>query len=56
MLEYNATKKTVTDLLQYKRALIELGTSDFDKINEVKIKALEAINHLFNDIIASGKN
>lgn len=49
--EYNATKKTVTDLLQYKRSLIDIENSDFEKINEIKSKAISAINHLFNDII-----
>lgn len=49
--EYNATKKTVTDLLNYKRSLIDIENSDFDKINEIKGKALNAINNLFNDII-----
>ncbi len=49
--EYKATKKTVTDLLNYKRSLIDIENSDFDKINEIKGKAIDAINHLFNDII-----
>ena len=49
--EFKATKKTVTDLLNYKRTLIDIENSDFDKINEIKGKAIEAINSLFNDII-----
>lgn len=53
--EFNATKKTVTDLLNYKRALSEMGEQDADKILEIKRRALEAINHLFNDIIAPKK-
>lgn len=55
MSEYNATKKTVTDLLNYKRSLIDIENSDFDKINEIKGKAINAINHLFNDIINTKK-
>lgn len=51
MDEYKATKKTVNDLLNYKRTLIDIENSDFDKINEIKGKALAAINNLFNDII-----
>ena len=49
--EFKATKKTVTDLLNYKRSLIDIENSDFDKINEIKGKAITAINNLFNDII-----
>lgn len=49
--EFNATKKTVTDLLNYKRSLIDIENSDFEKINEIKGKAIDAINNLFNDII-----
>ena len=49
--EFKATKKTVTDLLNYKRTLIDIENSDFDKINEIKGKAIDAINSLFNDII-----
>ena len=49
--EFSATKKTVTDLLNYKRSLIDIDNSDFDKINEIKGKAIDAINNLFNDII-----
>jgi len=55
LAEYNATKKTVTDLLNYKRSLIDIENSDFDKINEIKGKAINAINHLFNDIINTKK-
>lgn len=55
LAEYNATKKTVTDLLNYKRSLIDIENSEFDKINEIKGKALNAINHLFNDIINTKK-
>ena len=51
MKEYNKTKKTVTDLLKYKQSLIDIEDSDFDKINEIKGKAITAINNLFNDII-----
>jgi hypothetical protein len=50
--EFNATKKTVTDLLNYKRALSEMGEQDAEKILEIKRRAMEAINHLFNDIVA----
>ncbi len=54
--EFKATKKTVTDLLNYKRSLIDIENSDFDKINEIKGKAIEAINNLFNDIINTKKD
>ncbi|HEY4194113.1 MAG TPA: hypothetical protein VGM63_01150 [Mucilaginibacter sp.] len=53
--ELKATKKTVDDLLSYKRSLIDIENSDFDKINEIKGKAIEAINNLFNDIINTKK-
>ncbi|MDI1353415.1 MAG: hypothetical protein PSX36_00765 [bacterium] len=49
--EFNRTKKIVTDLLNYKRSLIDLEHADYDKINEIKGRAIEAINILFNDII-----
>ncbi|PBQ34413.1 hypothetical protein CNR22_22415 [Sphingobacteriaceae bacterium] len=55
MNEYKATKKTVNDLLNYKRSLIDIENSDFDKINEIKGKAIDAINNLFNDIINTKK-
>jgi len=51
--EFNETKKTVTDLLNYKRSLIDIENNDFDKINAIKSKAIEAINNLFNDIIST---
>lgn len=54
--EFKATKKTVSDLLAYKRSLIDMEDSDFEKINEIKGKALDAINNLFNDIINTGKS
>lgn len=49
--EFKATKQTVADLLNYKRSLIDLENSDFEKINEIKGKAINAINNLFNDIM-----
>jgi hypothetical protein len=54
--EFNATKQTVNDLLNYKRTLIDIENSDFDKINEIKSKAISAINNLFNDIINTKKD
>ena len=56
LVEYNKTKRAVADLLLAKRKLQLMGNQDPDKINEIKSKALEAINHLFNDIIAPKKN
>jgi hypothetical protein len=53
--ELNATKKTVTDLLNYKRSLIDIENNDFEKVNEIKGKAIEAINSLFNDIMNTKK-
>lgn len=53
--ELKATKKTVADLLEYKRSLIDMEDNDFEKINEIKGKAIDAINSLFNDIINTGK-
>ena len=47
--EFNEVKKTVTDLLKYRRSLIDIENSDFDKINEIKGKAIDAINNLFSD-------
>lgn len=49
--EFNRTKEIVTDLLNYKRSLIDMENADYDKINEIKSRAIEAINVLFNDII-----
>ena len=53
--EFKATKKTVTDLLNYKRSLIDIENNDFEKINEIKGKAMDAINSLFNDIMNTKK-
>lgn len=53
--ELIATRKTVTDLLNYKRSLIDIEHNDFEKINEIKGKAIDAINHLFNDIMNTKK-
>lgn len=55
MDEFYETKKTVTELLNYKKSLIDIEDTDFDKINEIKGKAIDAINHLFNDIINTNK-
>lgn len=54
--EFKATKKTVNELLEYKRSLIDIENNDFDKINEIKGKAIDAINNLFNDIINTKKD
>ncbi len=53
--ELRATKRTVAELLEYKRSLIDVENSDFEKIAEIKGKAIDAINNLFNDIINTGK-
>jgi hypothetical protein len=53
--DFNATKKTVNELLKYKRSLIDMENTDFDKINEIKSKAMDAINNLFDDIINNKK-
>ena len=48
--EFNATRNTLKELLRYKQSLIEKGSNDIEKINELRRKALEALNHLFDDI------
>jgi hypothetical protein len=53
--EFNRTKDTVNALLDYKRSLIALGTNDAEKVNDIKQRAIEAINHLFEDIISTPK-
>jgi len=53
--DLNETKRTVNDLLNYKRSLMEAGGDDLEKINEIKSRAIEAINNLFNDIITTKK-
>jgi hypothetical protein len=47
--EFNATRNTLKELLRYKQSLIEKGGNDIEKINELRRKALDAINHLFDD-------
>ncbi len=47
--EFYQIKKTVTDLLEYRRSLIDIQNSDFEKINEIKSRAINAINNLFNE-------
>ena len=47
--EFYQIKKTVTDLMEYRRSLIDIQNSDFEKINEIKSRAINAINNLFNE-------
>lgn len=47
--EFYQIKKTVTDLMEYRRSLIDIQNSDFEKINEIKGRAIDAINNLFNE-------
>ena len=44
------TRRSVEELIKYRTALLEAKESgDLDKIKEYKGKAIEAINHLFED-------
>jgi hypothetical protein len=46
------TRKSVEELIKYRMALMEAKESgDLDKIKEYKGKAIEAINHLFDEDI-----
>jgi hypothetical protein len=47
--EFRETKKTINDLLNYRMSLLDMAKADKDKINEFKGKAIEAINHLFDE-------
>ena len=45
--DFKETRESVNALLKYRRALIDQEHSDLDKINEMKGKALTAIDNLF---------
>lgn len=47
--DYNETKRTIAELLRYKKELSALGANDTAAFAEIKSKALAAINTLFND-------
>jgi len=55
LVEFNRTKETVNALLDYKRTLIALGSDDTEQINDIRARAIEAINHLFQDIVDTPK-
>jgi phosphoribosyl-dephospho-CoA transferase len=46
--EINVTRKTITDLVNFRRTL-HGDVRDNEKLNEIKDKALDAIDHLFDD-------
>ncbi len=48
--EFKATKKSVNDLLNYKRSMSEMNKKNIEEISEMKRRAIEAIDQLF-DII-----
>ena len=47
--DYNETKRTIAELLRYKKELSAIGANDPAAFAEIKNKALAAINTLFND-------
>jgi hypothetical protein len=51
--EINEARKSITNLVNYKRALLDTEHGDFEKFNEIKDKAIDAINHLFEEGQAS---
>ncbi len=55
IVDYNETKRTIAELLRYKKELSAIGTNDPAAFAEIKNKALAAINTLFNDTIQHPK-
>ena len=53
--EFNATCRNVRDLLSYKKSLLEMEFADQEKIKEIRRKAIEAIDNLFNEIISADR-
>lgn len=53
--DYNETKRTIAELLRYKKELSAIGTNDPAAFDAIKKKALAAINNLFNDTIQHPK-
>jgi hypothetical protein len=47
--EVNEARKTITDLVNYRKALLDPEHGDFEKFDEIRGKALSAINHLFEE-------
>jgi phosphoribosyl-dephospho-CoA transferase len=46
--EINITRKTITELVNFRRTL-HGDVRNNEKLNEIKDKALDAIDHLFDD-------
>lgn len=55
LVDYNETKRTIAELLRYKKELSALGSNDAAAFAEIRNKALAAINTLFNDTIQNPK-
>lgn len=47
---FKETRRTVNELLNYKKAQVDIENSDFTRINEMKGKAIAAIDNLFKDV------
>jgi hypothetical protein len=47
--EFNEARKTIADLVTYRRNLQDPEQGDLNRFNEMKDKAIDAINHLFNE-------
>jgi predicted CopG family antitoxin len=49
LLDFKETKESISELLKIKRSHVNQEGSDAALINEIKDKAMHALDHLFSD-------
>jgi hypothetical protein len=52
--DFKATKQTISELMNYRRSLMEVGSKDPGKIDEIRGKAINAVNDLFDGMMKTG--
>ena len=45
--DFKETRRTVNELLNYKKSVMGTQNYDYARVNEIKSKAINAINNLF---------
>ena len=49
LVNFNETKKSINEFIEYQRARAESDKQDEDKMNDYRSKAIDAINTLFGN-------
>lgn len=54
--DFKATKKSINELLAYRRALLAADVDDPEKIQRIRSKAIDAVNNLFDEGARAGES